>query len=251
MFSCARACLTLGIFANRLPNLFGVAIKRQTTGVRAQIARANTPCPTTSSPATQEDLFGSTFNGSSPFCGEARRDAGQRLKLSTIGPLGLDLGETVEGELPNFREVGYRSLQQSVGAILYRHHVVAFADSTLSNQLSCAFRFLRRPSRPNPAMPVAKSPRAPGSGPACAGGNANTIRPAPMVNNRTAPKDRNKSFMRGTAFNLVALQSRMDKSRKLEMAGQDKGLLLQRPKIEDLLALPWDHREFGPGNYRR
>lgn len=128
MFSCARARLTLGIFANRLPNLFGVAIKRQTTGVRAQIARANTPCPTTLSPATQEDLFGSTFNGSSPFCGEARRDAGQRLKLSTIGPLGLDLGETVEGELPNFREVGYRSLQQSVGAILYRHHVVAFAD---------------------------------------------------------------------------------------------------------------------------
>ena len=56
-----------------------------------------------------------------------------------------------------------------------------------------------------------------------------------MVNNRTAPTDRNKSFMRGTAFNLVALQSRMDKSRKLEMAGQDKGLLLQRPKIEDPL----------------
>ena len=178
-------------------------------------------------------------------------DAGQRLKLSTIGPLGLDLGETVEGELPNFREVGYRSLQQSVGAILYRHHVVAFADSILSNQLSCAFRFLRQPSRPNPAMPVAKSGRAPGSGPACAGGNANTIRPAPMVNNRTAPKDRNKSFMRGTAFNLVALQSRMDKSRKLEMAGQDKGLVLQRPKIKDSLALPWDHREFGPGDYRR
>ena len=64
----------------------------------------------------------------------------------------------------------------------------------------------------------AKSGRAPGSGPACAGGNANTIRPAPMDNKRTAPKDRNKSFMSGTAFNLVALQSRMDKSRKLEMA---------------------------------
>ena len=54
----------------------------------------------------------------------------------------------------------------------------------------------------------------------------------------------------GTAFNLVALQSRRDKSRKLEMAGQDKGLLLQRPKIEDLRALSWEHREFGPG-YRR
>ena len=55
----------------------------------------------------------------------------------------------------------------------------------------------------------------------------------------------------GNRFNLVALQSRRDKSRKLEMAGQDKGLLLQRPKIEDLLALTWEHREFGPGNYRR
>ena len=87
--------------------------------------------------------------------------------------------------------------------------------------------------------------------PECAGGNANTIRPAPMVNKRTAPKDRNKSFMRGTAFNLVALQSRMDKFRKLEMAGQDKGLLLQRPKIKDCLGLPWDHRGFGPGDYQR
>ena len=72
-----------------------------------------------------------------------------------------------------------------------------------------------------------------------------------MVNKRTAPKDRNKSFMRGTAFNLVALQSRMDKFRKLEMAGQDKGLLLQRPKIKDSPGLPWDHRGFGPGDYQR
>ena len=103
---------------------------------------------TTLSPATQEDLFGSTFNGSSPFCGEARRDAGQRLKLSTIGPLGLDLGETVEGELPNFREVGYRSLQQSVGAILYRHHVVAFARP-------CRWRRARERPGVVPHAPVA------------------------------------------------------------------------------------------------
>ena len=39
---------------------------------------------------------------------------------------------------------------------------------------------------------------------ACAGGNVPIIRPAPMVNERTAPKDRGKSFMVG---NLVGFSS--------------------------------------------
>ena len=51
------------------------------------------------------------------------------------------------------------------------------------------------------------------------------------------------------AWVLLGLEK--ESVRKLEMAGQDMGLLPQRPKIKDPIALPCDHPEFGPGNYRR
>jgi len=74
--------------------------------------------------------------------------------------------------------------------------------------LSSRYRFLRRPRRPNPAIPVTKSARAPGIGPACANGNANAIRPAPMVNERTAPTAATKNIFTSCSLLIRSPPSR-------------------------------------------